>query len=272
MILLDKDYDLIMKETLAELKGMGISEDKAGSVARLFLSIINKQLSHYYKALKTNHIQAFVSKAKGEFLDLIGVIVDCKRNSGEEDDDFRYRITKQIQIVASANRTAIRLAALSVPGVQDVMLKRFTHGTGSFSVYVISEEPYTPQELLDQVYLAIQDTEAFGIRSQVFRPIILPVDIRVRLIFNKAVSDLERNLALAQSQDALRYFINSRPVGALLRINDIKKVIKDIHSGIEDIIIFDYKIKNRPVLPVDQECAWNERFIESDKPNAIQVI
>lgn len=272
MILLDKTYEQIMEETLAELEGMGITERHAGGVARLLLSIINERLHTYYKTLKINHAQAFVSKAQGQFLDLIGELLDCHRQEGEDDETYRYRITKQIQVVASANYMAIRLAALSVEGVQDVMMKRFTHGTGSYSVYVVTAEPITPDETLNMVKEAIEEVQAFGVRGEVYRPNLLSVEMKVRLVFNKIVTDLERQLAIAQVQDELKKYVNSRNVGEPLDIRIINEIIKQIHNGIEEIIIFDYKINNRPVLPVTQTCAWNERFIESDKPNAIRVL
>lgn len=273
MILLEKTYLQIMEETLAELEGMGITNKSPGSVARLFLSIINKRLATYYEALTLNHAQAFVSKAKGNFLDLIGELVNCKRLEEERNDDevYRYRITKQIQIVASANETAIRLAALSVHGVQDVKMKRFTHGTGSYSVYVVTEDPVTPTSILESVQNKIDEVQAYGVRGEVYRPDVLRVEMHIRLIFNKVVTVLERKLAIAQAQDALTNHINSRNVGEPLVIDHIDAMLKKIHDRIEEVIIYNYKINGRPMLVVDQECAWNERFIESEKSNALYV-
>jgi uncharacterized phage protein gp47/JayE len=276
MILLDKTYEQIMEESLDELEGMQ-GDRNAGSVARLLLSIVNKKLAGkdgYYSALKLNHAQAFVSKATDRFLDHIGLLLDCHRRDEEVGDDeaFRYRITKQIQIVASANYTAVRLAALSVEGVQDVMMKRWTHGTGSFSVYVITENPITPQEVLDEVARQIMDSEAYGIRGEVFRPNLITVQAKIRLVFNKTVPELDRKLAIAQAQDRIREYINSRNVGEPLTMTEINKAMTEIHPGIEEVILFDYRLNDRPVLPVDQQGAWNERFIESDKPNAVYVM
>lgn len=274
MILLDKDLDTIMKETLKELAGMGVNDPPPGNVTRLLLTVMNRQLGEYYKTLKLNHAQAFVSKATGPFLDLIGELLDCQREPHEanEDESYRYRITKQIQIVASANRTAVRLAALSVDGVQDVMMRRFTHGTGSFSVYVITESMYTPQETLDAVQEAIDEMEAYGVRGEVFRPIIRTVEIKARLVFHKRVADLDRKLAIAQAYDDLLHYVNGRNVGEPIVINEIQNIIHSIHEDIRDVILFDYKIDNRPVLPVNQVCAWNERFVESSRANAIRVL
>lgn len=273
MILLDKTLEQIMEETLTELEGMGIDRE-AGSVARLLLAIMNKRLSSFYETLKLNHAQAFVSKATGVFLDYIGQLLDCQRLEEEigYDDTYRYRITKQIQIVASANRMAIRLAALSVEGVQDVILKRFTHGTGSFSVYVISETPITPDDILDAVQAKVDEVESFGVRGEVFKPSLRSVEMKVRLIFKNTVPDLDRKLTVAQVQDELKRYVNGRNTGDSLLITDINKLGKELYPGVEEVVIFSYKINNRPVLPVDQTVAWNERFIESDKPNALQVL
>lgn len=273
MILLDKTLDEIMEETMIELQGMGISETDAGGVGRLFLAIINKRLSSYYDTLRTNMLQPFVSSATGIFLERIGRLVDCAKLDAEAEEDYRYRITKQIQNVASGNYTAIRLALLSIPGVQEVTLKRFTHGTGSFSAYIISEDPVTSQDILDQANAKIQQgVESFGVRGEAFRPIIVPVEMKMRLIFNKGVVDLDKKLAITQAEEALKNYINGRNVGESIVIDDIYKLINAVHDGIEEIIIFSFKVNNRPVLNVDQKCAWNERFVESDKTNSIQVM
>lgn len=272
MILMQKDLDQIMQETLDELKGMSLDANP-GSVTRLILNIMNQQINAFYETFTLNHAQAFVSKAKGSFLDQIGMLLNCQRlpEEAHDDDGYRFRITKQIQVVASANEMAVRLAALSVDGVQDVKMKRFTHGSGSFSVYVVSESPITPDFILQAVQQKIDEVESFGVRGVVFRPELLPVDMSVRLIFKKTVSDLERKLAVAKAQETLKTYVNSRNVGEALSVALVKSELTNIHEGITDLIIYNFKVKNRPALPVNQTCAWNERFIESDKPNALMV-
>src|SRR5690606_19660367 len=106
------------------------------------------------------------------------------------------------------------------------------------------------------------EVESFGIRGQVFRPSIIPVEIKVRLIFEKTVIDADKQFAISQAETTLKTYINSRNVGEPIEIKEINEQIKAIHEGIQEIIIFQYRINNRPVLVVDQKCAWNERFVE----------
>lgn len=272
MILLKKTMEDIMQETLIELKEIGIKDEDAGGVARLLLSLINKRIAGFYDVLDINIAQAFVSQAKDQFLDHIGVLLDCERRYNEDDDNYRYRISKQTQIIANANKIAIRLAALSVEGVTEVKLKRWTHGAGSYSVYVISDNPVTEDEILAKVLKKINETEAFGIRGEVFRPNIIPAEMKIRLVFDKGVSDIDRDLTISKALDVSKKYINGLNVEEIIDINELKKRINELHEQINEIIIFHFKINNRVVLPVNQECAWNERFIESDKPNAIQVM
>lgn len=272
MILMKKTLEEIMQETTVELEGMGITDSDAGSVARLFLTIINKQLTTFYEALDVNIAQAFVSTATDSFLDKIGLLVDCERLSGEENENYRYRITKQLQTVASANQIAVRLAALSVSGVQEVKLKRWTHGSGSFSVYVVSDQAITPTDLIAEVQAKIDEVEAFGVRGEVFSPIPIKAELKIRLIFEKGVTDLDRQLAITKALEATKTYVNSRNVGDPFIINELKKEIDLVHDQISEIIVFMFKLNDKPVLVVDQECAWNERFIESDKANSIQVM
>jgi hypothetical protein len=273
-ILQYKDINEIMEETLKELEAMGITETDAGGVARLLLYIINKRLATYYETLNINQMQAFVSHATGFFLDKIGRLLDCDRRPEEigNDDAYRYRITKQIQVVASANRMAVRLAALSVSGVQDVKMKPFTHGTGSFSIYVISEDVFTPESILEEVRQKMDEFASFGIRAEVFRPYLVPVELRTRLLFKKNVSDLDKKLIISQANEAIRQYMNSRNAGDPFSFDTLTSNIQSLHEDISDIIYFDFKVNNRPAFIKDQTCAWNERFVQSDKPNAVQVI
>lgn len=271
MILLKKTLEEIMEETLRELEGMNIDRD-AGSVARLLLAIINKKIAGFYEALDVNMAQAFVSSAKDIFLDRIGQLLNCDRYMGESNDAYRFRITKQIQNVASANRTAVRLAALSVAGVQEIKMYPFTHGTGSYSVYVITEDPITPQSVLDEVQERIDEVQGYGINGKVFRPVIAGVEMKIRLIFKKGVDDLEKRLAISKSQDEAINYINGLNIGEPLVIDEVYKRIHHTHDEIDEIMIFSFKVNGRPKLVTNQKCAWNERFIQSDRPNAIEIM
>ena len=60
IVLNTKNFDELQEESLKELTAIGFS-DSPGTIARLFLSIINKNVSTLYKVLTVNHLRAFLS-------------------------------------------------------------------------------------------------------------------------------------------------------------------------------------------------------------------
>ena len=272
MILFHKDLNQIAEETLADLESAGIQNTSPGDMVRILLATINKQLGTYYTTLRDNHVQAFVSQATGERLDLIGVLLQCTRYSGESDDNYRYRITKQIQSVATANETAVRLAILSVPGVQEVMLKPFTHGTGSFSAYIISDMVSTPEYLLTDVDEVLKEVKALGIRSEVMRPIIKEVEVKIRVIFDKKVREFEKALIIESIRSEISDYLNGLHVGEELIFDEFERIARSHSEFITGVTVFDMRINERSIIPKNIKPAWNERFVESGRQNAVMVI
>lgn len=275
-LLIQKTMDELMKTAMSRLAKTPITETSAGGIARLLLAVFNEQLASdapdgqgFYKRLEVAHAQAFLSTAEGYSLDLIGQLLNCRRQSGESDDDFRYRISKQTLTLAAANATAIRLAALSVDGVSDVVMKPYTHGTGSGSLYIYTSDPTQAASLVEQVQAVVDDVAAYGVRVAVFAPNNVEVEVYVRLIFDKQASEADKKLVRAKATQALKDYINSRGPGEELVINEMIKQVMSASDLIYDAEIARFVIDGRPVVIANQMCSWNERFVEASKPDAV---
>ena len=142
IVLNTKTFDELKEEATSDLQTVGFNTSP-GAIAKLFMNIVNQNISNLYDTLTVNHIRAFVTTADGAALDAIGVLVQCFRLKDETDDNFRYRIVNQCLTLATSNETAIRLTALTVEGVNDVILKPYSMGAGSFTVIVLSDEDVT---------------------------------------------------------------------------------------------------------------------------------
>jgi uncharacterized phage protein gp47/JayE len=272
-LLIQKSMIELMQSAMSRLANTPISETSAGGIARLLLAVFNNQLASdsdgLYKTLSTAHAQSFLSTADGGSLDLIGELLACAREVNEPDGDYRYRISKQTLTLASANATAIRLAALSVEGVKDVIMKPYTHGTGSGSLYVITDNPSQAALVLGQVQNAVEDVMAYGVRISTFSPLTLPVEIYARLIFDKKASDLDQRLVRNQATQALKDYVNSRGPGESLVINEMIQRLMQVSDLIHDVEIIRFSVSDRPVVVTNQSCIWNERFVESAKPGGV---
>lgn len=274
-LLIKKDLDTLMAITQERVESTVLPGGKRltfspGSINRLILAIINEIMSTYYERLEEVHLNSFLSTATKESIDLIGELVVCARNEGEEDNSYKLRISEQITALEAANELAIRMTILSVSGVQDVHMQPYTFGTGSFSAFIITEDAVVSEDVIAAIKEKVNDVIAYGTKYEITGPDLVPVEIGVKLILlNGAPAPDSIKFAV---KDKLREYINSKNIGEELIINEIIEIVMSVSSSIYDMNIYQLAINNKAVLLANQQCRWNERFIESSKPNAISVI
>ncbi|HRV01992.1 MAG TPA: baseplate J/gp47 family protein [Mesotoga sp.] len=130
---------------------------------------------------------------------------------GEGDEEFRYKVSRFIRAVAGGNRASVRVAAISVPGVADVMIDdRSRYGFGAFDVYVIGEDLTTDYLLVTPVEEAIMGITPPGIKANVmatpkilvgcsFKAIVRngSSDEMLREIINKALKNYVDNITIS---------------------------------------------------------------------------
>lgn len=232
-----------------------------GSVARTFLEILTEEFFDFYGQLEVNFTMSFVSTAIGRYLDLIGGLLDCKRLDNESDDNYRARITKQVYVVAGANLTAIRLKALQVPGVRDLMFRQYTHGTGSFTVYVITDDAESAQSIINQVQTVVDDTKAYGIYGEVKTPVLIPLELKVRLVFSDEASPNERESIRQNVARNVKDYVNHIPIGDTFILNECIQRIMETNQKIRDIDIYSLKVKNLSRFVGNVNCKREERFV-----------
>ena len=270
MLILNKSFESIQKKAEEQLIKNGIN-NTPGSIARLFLSIINTEQAEFYETLSTYHAQCFVSTARDEYLDEIGKLLDCKRRSGESDNDFRYRITKQCLTLSSANETAIRLAVLSVEGVEDVKLKSFTRGTGSFSVYILNEYQNVNKELIEKVVASVNEVVGFGIRFDVVTPELIEVELSIQLLFNNLTSQNMKDETKISVKREIVNYIKKLNIGDPIVLNELTQIIMQQNDDILNYSILEFKINYKDVMFENQYCEQIEKFVVSSKQNSIKV-
>lgn len=272
-LLLFKTKEQVMQDGIVRLEQSELNiHGSSGKIARLLLNIVNSILADeggIYEALRINHVRAFLSTATGDALDAIGHMLNCQRIIGESDDNYRYRISQQVLSFEKANETAVRLAALSVDGVRDVITKPFTYGTGSFSIYVVSEQPITPNSILEAVRNSVYSVAGYGIRFEVLSPDIIDVMMNILVSFQARTTETDKNIILANARTKVISYINSRTVGQPLVVSEIENAIRDVSAYITSVNIASMRIGGKLVFTSDQKCRWNQRFLTSSQPDSI---
>lgn len=252
-ILSDLEYRL---QTLTD-----VTNTDAGSVARTFLEVLTEEFYEFYSELELSVTMGFVSTAAGRFLDMIGTLLDCARTVGETDENYRSRIVNQVYVVAGANLTAIRLKALSVEGVRDVIFREYSHGAGSFSCYVLTNDAQASRSVLNAVEAAINDTKAYGIYGEVRTPVLIPVELMVRLVFSTDAGSAEKTTIRQTAAKEIRNYIENMAMGEILVINELIQRIMETSTKVKDLDIYGMNINGQSRYITNVPIKWNEKLI-----------
>ena len=271
IVLNTKTFEELKDEATVDLTSVGFSTSP-GSIAKLFLNIVNKNIANLYNTLTVNHLRAFVTTSDGEALDAIGVLLHCTRLKDETDDNYRYRITQQCLTLATSNETAVRLTALTVEGVEDVILKPYSMGAGSFTVIILSDTNITSKTILDKVRNELALVHGYGIRYNVVSPTLTYVSIKQRLHIKDDLSDVEKQEVRYEVQSNLSEYLNSLTIGEDIIIDEITQVIMDTSPYIIEEENADFKINGEKALYVNQNCRWFERFVLSNDEDNIVIV
>lgn len=271
IVLNTKTFQELQDEGLSELVALGFSTNR-GAIARLFLSVVNSRVDAAYRALTVNHIRAFLSTSYGDALDQLGLLLNCYRNS-DDDEKFRYRISKQCLILASSNETAVRLAAYSVQGVYDILVKPYAMGSGSFAVIaVVENEVEDVNTVLQNVRDNISETCAYGIRFLVHAPTLTRVKFKFTLYIKDNVSDAGRQELKYAARQAVADYIANLKIGEDIVIDQITQALMDVSDDIVSHQNTGFWIDGEKALYVNQSCRWFEKFALSLDPDNIVIL
>lgn len=270
-VLNTKTFDELVKESNADLEAAGFSP-KPGGIARLFMNIVNSNVANLYSALTVNHLRAFVTTSDGVALDAIGELLQCFRRPNESDDNYRYRISNQCLTLATSNEVAVRLAILSVDDVDDCVVKPFGMGAGSFSIVVLPSATSDTNTVLNNVYNAVNEIHAYGIRFDIATADNSYIKLRQRVILDGNLSDIEKQEARYAAYQAVSEYINSLNIGQSIITDSITQAIMNSHEGIIQEVNDGLWINGEKCPYVNQKPRWRERYVFSLDPDALVIL
>ncbi|WP_067923527.1 baseplate J/gp47 family protein [Alicyclobacillus shizuokensis] len=276
--LIKRTADQILQDALTYIPAnTPITNLTPGAIARALVEAMKDEYPRLYDYAETILNMGFLSTAEGQYLDLIGGLFSYPRRTttvidqttGEmndvliDDDTYRYEISQRVLAAANANLTALRLAILPVPGVDDVVEKEYAQGTGSFSFYVITSNGFTPESVQSQVQAAVEDVKAFGVRDNILLPTEIPLDISLQLTLADSVSDQDAQLIQLNVKTAIYNYIGNLSMGQGLIYNELVKAIMDADSRIQEFTITQFYLNNEPALLTNQNVNDDERIVVS---------
>ena len=271
VVLNTKEYEELSQEGIQELNNIGFNSSP-GSIAKLFLNIINKSIADLYNTLTVNHLRAFVTTADNDALDAIGSLLQCYREVGESDDNYRYRITQQCLVLATSNYTAVRLTALTTEGVEDVVLQPYSMGAGSFTVIVLGNTKVTDDSILKAVYDRLLDVHGYGVRYNVVSPTLNYIKLTQVLSFTDNVSDSEKQDIRYEVQQLVVDYLANLKIGETFNIDKMTQIIMNVSPYIIQEQNKNFYINNEVSLYTNQTSRWFERFTVSNDVDNVVIL
>lgn len=256
-----KTTDEMLESVLTGLRvSGGITETNPGSIARMFSEVLIEEFSPFYDELDLAIAMGFVSTSTGSYLDLIGELLNCTRKDNETDDNYRARISYQVTVQQSANLTSLRIKGLLIDGVADIQFKRFTHGTGSFTCYIIPQEYPITNDILIQVENVMNEAAAYGMNVEVKISEYNPVDMTINLIFTSKASTLEKQYVRNQAALNVTNYMKSLDKGSPIIINEVIQQVMGTSDQILDMKIKQINVSDKEYFVKNIEPSLDEQF------------
>lgn len=257
---LNKDYQEMLSHAIARLEeNTELSDFSAGSIARNLLEVQYDEFGEAYRYLELSTAMSYLSTAEGQYLDEIAKLFNMERRQDENDENFRYRIQHATQSLAKANKTAVRLACLSVDGVHDVSIKKYTRGFSTFDVYIIPEGDAVTESLQNSVQQVVEEVQAFGVNGQVLSPKFRELGFQISVGFRQESDTAEKKNALHKAEADIRQHILNLELEPEIHVSNIISLVFESNNEIiKDVSIDRMLIDGKETLVEDKKFAWDE--------------
>ena len=175
----------------------------------------------------------------------------------ESDTNFRFRITRQVTAAEAGNITSIRLAALSVPGVADIVFAPYARGIGTWDVLIKSITPTVSQSLIDAVQASVDIVSSQGTNGLSRRPIETGMTFTITIVYVDTLTTDVKNDIEDSVRTSLANYVNSIDIGNDFVINEAIQRVLEVDERIKDIGV--------PTKPFDDITLHIESQLQDNK-------
>ena len=145
----------------------------------------------------------------------------------EDDDSLRFRISNHYAALASSNETALKMRALTVPGVLDVKLIPNYYGIGTAAVFVFGAEDESNTRMIQMVQEKIGDMQTAGLKIQAEAGVAVKFDFKITMHTKEALTATEKKIAKRGVLMALNQFF-ARSSSSHIRTVSLRAIYKTI--------------------------------------------
>jgi uncharacterized phage protein gp47/JayE len=175
----------------------------------------------------------------------------------ESDENFRFRIVNRVLESEAANIVALRLAALTTPGVADIVVIPRYKGIGTFGLIIKSTLPTVSQTLIDNVTANIYNVQAFGDIAYVKGPKETGFSFRTTIHYDQRLPDDELKMIEDDLETNVTEYVNNLDIGESLAINRMVAELFSINAHIANI--------GESGRPLEEVYIYNESRLEDNR-------
>lgn len=175
----------------------------------------------------------------------------------ESDENFRFRIINRTLEAEAGNETALRLAALSTPGVADVLMVKHYRGIGTFGVIIKSITPTVSDTLITSVRANITNVACFGELPFVFGPKETGLSLKTTIHYKSRISEDDMEFIEDALESLIKNHVNSLDLGEEFSLNRLVADMFDISSQISSFGI--------PGTPIEELYVYKQSRLQDNK-------
>lgn len=201
----------------------------APSGAIAFVSVRAKISGSQYnigEGVLSNHNFTNYTLASSNLLKVVNFYAVLNGRERENDDRYRFRLSKNYDRLISTNDTKIKLSALNVPGVLDVKVISNYYGVGTAGAIVLGADYSTSNAQLKAVQANLDEMKGPGLRVMAVAATKVSVDIELEVEPTRPLTSLEKqNVRLAVTA-AITNQLRSSGIGGIVEISSIVEAVK----------------------------------------------
>ena len=184
---------------------------------------------------------------------------------GEQDSDqfYRYKIANALLSAETGNLTSIRLAALSVQSVADLLVLQLFRGIGTADLILDTVNGLVSLSTIEAVKRAISSVTSLGMDISVRAPTLVGIELALDVRYARGLSGADKQQVDRNIRQAVSSLIAEVPLGGTLAVNSISTAIRMSDKNIADIGL--------PNAPLSELILWRDSLVtQARRPIPLQ--
>lgn len=180
-------------------------------------------------------------------------------SGGDADTDqfYRFRISNAILGKETGNTTSIRLAALGVQSVADLIVLQLFRGIGTADIILDTVNGEVSNSTIEAVRRAISAVTSLGMEITVRAPNLVGLELALDVRYVRGLSNTDKQAVNRKIRQTVMDIVASTSLGGTLTLNSLAAAIKTCDKNIADIGL--------PNAPLSEVIIWRDSAITNGR-------